>query len=303
MADADQVDGTAEHTGLVCVLRGQPVVLDAAVAEAFRVETRQVNQSVARNPLKFTDAHSFQLTEAEAEGLRAQGRLSRPGRGGSRVLPRAFTQKGVARLATVITSPAALEATDLIIDVFLQVHEQLARGDTALALRRPSRLRPAEAEVARVNGLRRRLIEALHAVLDTVVDPERQTTVADELDELGRGTLDHVRARLASRGLENEKIAAETALVLEQVRAVRERTRAEVRRTDAEADSLRLDNLDRKIAIVERLLDMTSRLEPNALVELYQRFLPAGAEAPSSRGALAAQDRLPAGPPRVSRER
>lgn len=112
----------------VIVLRGVPVVLDTRVAEAFGVPTRQINQAVRRNPLKFGSQHRFQLTQAEVDDLKSQNVISNGGRGGRRYLPFAYTQKGVARLATVLDTPQALAATDRMIDLCTEVYQQLASG-------------------------------------------------------------------------------------------------------------------------------------------------------------------------------
>ena len=63
-------------------IRGERVVLDAHVAQAFGTETKRVNEAVARNADKFTEAHTFQLSPAEIEALRSQTATSNPaGRG------------------------------------------------------------------------------------------------------------------------------------------------------------------------------------------------------------------------------
>ena len=103
-------------------IRGERVVLDAHVAQAFGTETKRVNEAVARNADKFTEAHTFQLSPAEHEALRSQAATSNTGRGGVRYQPHVFTMKGVARLATVLNTSEALRATDLIIDTFLVVY-------------------------------------------------------------------------------------------------------------------------------------------------------------------------------------
>lgn len=53
-------------------IRGNRVMLDARVAEAFGTETKRINEAVARNPDKFDEAHTFQLSPAEYDALRSQ---------------------------------------------------------------------------------------------------------------------------------------------------------------------------------------------------------------------------------------
>jgi hypothetical protein len=252
----------------VISIRNQDVVLDRAVAEAFGVQTRAVNQAVARNPAKFGAAHVFQLTPDEADSLRSQAVISKTGRGGSRALPRAFTMKSVARLATVIDTQEALQATDLIIDVFIAVWKQVAQGATAVAVPNPSRLLPSGPQAALVR-LRKKLLAALDGLLDTVINRKTQTTVREEIEEATVSALAYLKERMKTRGLENDKLAAETLLVLEQVRDLRERRQEQLRRARAHTEGVILDNLDKKISLVERALEMLSRLEPNAIVSLY----------------------------------
>lgn len=252
----------------VISIRNQDVILDRAVAEAFGVETRAVNQAVTRNPAKFGDGHVFQLTQDEAASLRSQAVTSKPARGGSRTLPWVFTMKGVARLATVIDTPEALQATDLIIDVFIAVWRQVAQGATAVAVPNPSRLLPS-ATRAEFDRLRKKLLGALDGLLDTVINSKTQTTVRDEIEEATVTALDHLKERMKTRGLENDKLAAETLLILEQVRDLRERRQEQLRRARAHTEGLILDNLDKKISLVERALKMLGKLEPSALVSLY----------------------------------
>lgn len=260
----------------VISIRNQDVVLDRAVAEAFGVETRAINQAVARNPAKFDTAHVFQLTPAEGECLRSQAVISKPGRGGSRALPWVFTMKGVARLATVIDTQEALQATDLIIDVFIAVWQQVALGATAIAVPNPSRLLPSGTQ-GEFDRLREKLLAALDGLLDTVINSKTQTTVRDELEEAAVSALDHLKERMKTRGLENDKLAAETLLILEQVRDLRERRQEQLRRARAHTEGVILDNLDKKISLVERALKTLGKLEPSALISLYADLSPPSA--------------------------
>ena len=113
-------------------------MLDSVVAEAFGTETKRVNEAVSRNPEKFTPAHTFRLSEEEADALRSQAATSnaRPGR---RPLCAACLHgqgRGAARHRAQDAGGA--RATDLIIDTFLMVHEQLRRGRKTVRCRMPT---------------------------------------------------------------------------------------------------------------------------------------------------------------------
>jgi len=270
--DPENLIESADETRPVLILRGVPVILASSVARAFEVETRSVIQAMKRNPEKFTAEHAFQLIQEEVDLLRSQTVISKPGRGGSRAMPWIFTQKGVARLATVLSSPKALAATDVILDVFIDVYKQVAGGEQTLSIPSAPKLVPDSTLAKQVQDFRSKLLVALDSVLNTVIDPKHQTTVRDELGEIGGNALSLLKDHLRTKGLENDKIAAETLLVLEKVRELREKTAADALRSKAETEGILLKNLDTKIGIVEKLLKMAESLEPNAIASLYAGF-------------------------------
>lgn len=102
-------------------------------------------------------------------------------------MPRAFTVKGVARLATVLSTPIALRATDLIIDTFLTVQEQLARGHGNVAIPEPSRYRPSSEQRAKTAKLKTKLANALNKLLDIIVDVEGNRTGREVARSMGSG--------------------------------------------------------------------------------------------------------------------
>ncbi len=98
-------------------LRGQRVILDADLAELYSVETRVLNQSVKRNLARFPEDFMFQLTSEEFENLISQNVIS--SWGGTRKLPFAFTEHGVAMLSGILNSPKAIETNIAIIRAFI----------------------------------------------------------------------------------------------------------------------------------------------------------------------------------------
>lgn len=163
MSDDTEDDGLEDSPPAsakpVFLLRGHDVILASRVAQVFGVETREITQAVKRNLSKFPELHAFQTSEEEREELTSRGVISKPGRGGSRAHPWVFTIKGVVRLATIMDAPAALDATDRIIDLFLDVRAQLAQGRTEVTVAQPSRLRPDQSAAGAISGLRRRLFQ------------------------------------------------------------------------------------------------------------------------------------------------
>ncbi|WP_244139444.1 ORF6N domain-containing protein [Mucilaginibacter ginkgonis] len=51
---------------------GQKVILDSDLAELYGVETRRLNEQVARNTDRYSDDFMFRSNEKEFEGLMSQ---------------------------------------------------------------------------------------------------------------------------------------------------------------------------------------------------------------------------------------
>ena len=101
-------------------LRNQDVILDFVVAELYGVETKRVNEAVKNNPDKFPDGYIFPLNDEEWHSLRSKFSTLKPtGRGEhTKYVPKAFTEKGLYMLATILKSPQATETTIAIIEAF-----------------------------------------------------------------------------------------------------------------------------------------------------------------------------------------
>ena len=268
MQGEDAEDGTLPAAlPRVFMMRGEPVMLAAHVARALGVETREITQAIKRNPLKFTEKHTFQPTGEELEPMRSQFVIS--GRGWA---PTVLTQKGFVRLATVLNSPRAIEATDQIIDLFLSVYVQLRRGQDAVIVDNPSRFTQDSDDVTEIRKLRRRLAKAIGNLLDTEIDAKRKTTVGEALGDTATGLLGHLDAWLGAPKLKNDQIAADTLKVIEQTRDIYERRQADLRRSSAETEKIVLDNVRTKLDIVERIAGMLDKLEPGALAQMLPRF-------------------------------
>lgn len=78
--------------------RGQKVMLDFDLAEMYGMETKRLKESVKRNIKRFPSDFMFELSKEEFESLRPQFATSNK-RGGTRYMPYAFTEPGVAMLS------------------------------------------------------------------------------------------------------------------------------------------------------------------------------------------------------------
>ena len=105
-------------------IRGQKVMLDFDLAELYQVETRVLNQSVKRNLKRFPSDFMFQLIADEWEILKSQFVIS--SWGGTRKLPYAFTEQGLAMLSGVLNSDIAIQVNINIMRAFVAVRQLIA---------------------------------------------------------------------------------------------------------------------------------------------------------------------------------
>ena len=111
-------------------VRGQKVMLDYDLAELYEVLTKNLNLAVKRNLKRFPSDFMFQLTKTEWESLRLQIETSN-GRGGTRYLPYAFTEQGVAMLSGILNSDKAIDVNIAIMRAFIAL-KQFALTNTEL---------------------------------------------------------------------------------------------------------------------------------------------------------------------------
>src|SRR5438874_1846933 len=128
----------------IYLIRAEKVMLDYNLAALYGVPTKSLNLAVKRNAARFPNDFMFQLTRAEAEGLRLQigtsnepAALGIPGlrfhfetsksrRGGRRYLPYVFTEQGVAMLSSVLNSERAVLVNVEIMRAFVKLRQMLA---------------------------------------------------------------------------------------------------------------------------------------------------------------------------------
>jgi len=79
----------------ILMLRGLRVMLDRDLAELYGVTTSNLNKAVTRNTERFPPDLMFRLTAEEFQNLKFHSGTS--SWGGTRKLPRAFTEQGAIR--------------------------------------------------------------------------------------------------------------------------------------------------------------------------------------------------------------
>ena len=106
-------------------IRQVQVMLDFDLAKLYGVETRVLNQAVKRNIERFPERFRFQLSKEEMNELvtncdKFGSKKHYPGTAA------AFTEQGVAMLATVLKSPVAVDISIRIMDAFVAMRRMLS---------------------------------------------------------------------------------------------------------------------------------------------------------------------------------
>lgn len=102
-------------------IRGQRVMLDFDLAELYGIETKYLKRSVKNNIRRFPPDFMFELTKEEFDSLRCNFSTSK--RGGTRYMPFAFSEHGVAQLSAVLNSDVAIEVNIQIIRTFVAMRQ------------------------------------------------------------------------------------------------------------------------------------------------------------------------------------
>lgn len=150
-------------SGRILVIRGQRVILDSNLAQIYGVPTFRFNEAVKRNADKFPDDFMFQLSEEEVACLTSQIAISKPGRGGRRTRPWAFTEHGALMAANVLHSPRATEMSVYVVRAFVRLRREML-GSATLEIR----LTRIERDLLTQNAA----LRALHKKISPLLLPE-----------------------------------------------------------------------------------------------------------------------------------
>lgn len=171
MSDIVKIENLQE---LIIEIRGQSVLLDSDVARIYGVETRDINKSVANNPDKFPAGYIVELTREEkgelVEKFHRFDRLKH-----STATPKAFTEKGLYMLATILKGEVATQATISIVETYAKLRE-LSRSVKALS---------GQQDKSRQKALMQRSGELIAEILDD----DLQTSDAETTIELNFAVL------------------------------------------------------------------------------------------------------------------
>lgn len=117
--ECDQLPEVINIQPMIRVIRDCQVMLDSDLSVLYGVETRRLNEQVKRNIERFPDDFMFQLSKDEFDNLKSQNATS--SWGGSRKLPYAFTEQGIAMLSSVLKSKTAVEVNIRIMRAFISM--------------------------------------------------------------------------------------------------------------------------------------------------------------------------------------
>ena len=139
-----QKEDIAKTENKIIVIRDKQVILDRDVAELYGVETRRINEALKNNPDKFPDGYVIELTNSEKEYVVENFDHLRNMKY-SHATTKAFTEKGLYMLATILKSPLATEVTIAIVETFAKLRQVDGGAANGIV--------PEEAEQGRIQNL------------------------------------------------------------------------------------------------------------------------------------------------------
>lgn len=167
VTNCDQLSDTIDIQPMIKVIRGQQVMLDSDLSALYGVETRRLNEQVKRNLERFPDDFMFQLRKEELDNLMSQNATS--SWGGTRKLPYAFTEQGIAMLSSVLKSQTAVEVNIRIMRAFITMRRFIATN--AQLFQRLETIEYHQLEMKQHQEVTDRRIDEVFKRLDTDIPP------------------------------------------------------------------------------------------------------------------------------------
>jgi hypothetical protein len=152
----------------IFLLRGQRVMIDRDLAELYGVETKHLNRQVRRNPLRFPPEFMFPLTIAEKNELVTICHRFETLKH-SVALPLAFSEHGVAMLASVLNSERAARISVGIVQAFVRLRRMVL---AQIGLEK--KLEELECRVDRHDGEIAAIFDAIRSLIDPPKGPIKE---------------------------------------------------------------------------------------------------------------------------------
>ena len=119
---------------MIYEIRGKQVMLDSDLAKLYQCAngTKSINLAVKRHLNRFPERFMFQLTEDEVKRLDLRFQIETLNKNNQKqgthikYLPHAFTEQGVAMLATILRTSVAEEVSIKIMDAFVAMRKYIA---------------------------------------------------------------------------------------------------------------------------------------------------------------------------------
>ena len=105
---------------LLIPIKNQQMLIDRDVAQLYGVATKRINEAVKNNPDKFPEGYLTELNDEEKKQL-VQNFDHLQSLKYAKTNPKAFSEKGVYMLATILKSKQATQTTFLIIETFAKL--------------------------------------------------------------------------------------------------------------------------------------------------------------------------------------
>lgn len=150
----------------IFLIRSQKVMLDKDLSILYGVTTGNLNKAIKRNLRRFPPDFMFQLTNEEFKNLIFQNGTS--SWGGTRKLPYAFTEQGVAMLSSVLNSERAIDVNIRIIRIFSRLREMLLTHKDILL-----KLEQLEKQVLQNSDEIQLIFTALKQLLNPPMEPRK----------------------------------------------------------------------------------------------------------------------------------
>jgi phage regulator Rha-like protein len=170
-------------------IRGERVMIDKDLAALYETETKALNLAVKRNIKRFPKDFMFQLSKEEFEDLRFQFETSEKddqplrlqtetskGRGGTRYLPYAFTEQGVAMLSGILNSDKAINMNIAIMRAFVEVRRVLLKQND---------LREQMKEIKERLGEHDEQLNQIYNAMENLLDEKAAQKKWDERERIG----------------------------------------------------------------------------------------------------------------------
>jgi phage regulator Rha-like protein len=152
----------------IFLIRGRKAMIDRDLAELYGVETKYLKLQVRRNIQRFPEEFMFQLTIEETKELVTICHRFKTMKH-SVSLPYAFTEHGVAMLASVLNSERAIKISIAIIKAFVKLREILSTH-RELAYK----LKELERKIEKHDAAIEEIFEAMRRLMAPPEEPKRK---------------------------------------------------------------------------------------------------------------------------------